>query len=377
MFDKYKANEITKVYMEKYAELKHIMKIVNDNEEITDDLLTVNSLLNVYIEPTNRCNLSCVFCARENMKRNFDVIDIEVFKRTIDSLPKGTYITLTGNGEPTINVHIYDMIAYAAEKGMHVSIITNACTLNDKNRKKLINSGISRIQLSFQSLDKETDEKIMRGASYEKQLLNILKLIHEIRTSNKMIYISISKVEIEESAHFSEVTKRFWNKIPIDNYYEGEYLSLQTDSGIYEKTEADEEYIPCAEPWIAVKVNASGEVNPCPLDFSSKYVIGNIKEDSLGNILNSDKAIAFKKALLTGDMEFLDNIGYCCKDCNTWKSKVNGSIPGVMAENIPIRLGLVINEISGDKPTNTEFLDKAIDLLESGETDLIHTLMED
>lgn len=40
-----------------------------------------------------------------------------------------------------------------------------------------------------------------------------------------------------------------------------------------------------------------------------------------------------------------------------------------MEENIPIRLGLVINDITGDKPTNAELLDKAIRLLDFGETD--------
>lgn len=47
------------------------------------------------------------------------------------------------------------MIKYASAKGMVISLITNASALNESNRKKLINSGISRIQLSFQALDKK------------------------------------------------------------------------------------------------------------------------------------------------------------------------------------------------------------------------------
>lgn len=103
---------------------------------------------------------------------------------------------MTGNGEPTINPNIYQMISYASQKGMFVSLITNGSTLNEINRKKLISSGISRLQISFQSIDKKTDEQIMIGTVFERELINILKLIYNIRLNNKKIYISISTVDI-------------------------------------------------------------------------------------------------------------------------------------------------------------------------------------
>lgn len=377
MFDKYRANSITRIYMEKYAHLKHLLKLKERPEEIKDEDLRVESLLNVYMEPTNRCNLNCSFCARDNMNREFAMLDMETFQNTIDSLPEGTYITLAGNGEPTLNPHFYDMVSYASRKNMHVSVITNGCTLNEANRKKLINSGISRVQISFQSLDKKTDEQVMEGVKFEKVLLNILAFIKEVRESETPIYICISTVEIEEGKEFAKVTKEFWSKMPIDNYYEGKLLSLQTDSKKIKeiKRERAEQYRSCASPWISVKVNANGETNPCVYDFSSKFSIGNIKENTLDEILNSQKALTFRKASLLGDMEYLDKIGYCCKNCNTWKKEVNGSIEGVMNGNLPVRLGLVVNELAADKPTDTEFLEKAIKLLEFGEQDLIHTLM--
>lgn len=78
MFNKYKANTITNIYLNKYAELKHMLEIKNN--EISDKELQINSLLNIYIEPTNRCNFNCVFCARENMSRKCMKIDFDVFK---------------------------------------------------------------------------------------------------------------------------------------------------------------------------------------------------------------------------------------------------------------------------------------------------------
>lgn len=377
MFDKYRANALTRLYMEKYTELKHLLELNEHPEVIKDEDLKVESLLNVYIEPTNRCNLSCTFCARENMGRNLDMLDMQSFRNIIDSLPEGSYITLTGHGEPTVNVRIYDMISYANRKGMFVSLITNASALNAENRKRLVDSGISRIQLSFQSLDKQTNERIMKGTVFQRELLHILKLICEIRKAKKNIYISISRVNIADSVGYAEITKRFWEKIPVDNYYEGELLSLQNESKMFHKTRENIQYLPCANPWITAQINADGNVTACALDWSAKYVLGNVKEQSLNAIQNSKEAIKFRRALLVGDWDYLENIGYgCCKDCNTWRKEVNGNIQGVMESSLPVRLGLVIHELSGDRPADTEFLERVIALLESGETDLIHTLME-
>lgn len=102
MFEKYRANALTRLYLEKYAELKRLLELREHPEEIKDEDLHVDSLLNVYIEPTNRCNLNCAFCARETMNREFAMLDLQSFQRVIDSLPKGTYVTLTGHGEPTM-----------------------------------------------------------------------------------------------------------------------------------------------------------------------------------------------------------------------------------------------------------------------------------
>ena len=340
MFDKYKAKDITISYMEKYAQLKHLLELKEHPEKITEEDLKINQFLNIYFEPTNRCNLNCAFCARENMEREFDMLEFDAFKRTIDSLPRGTYITMTGNGEPTLNVCIYDMIKYASAKGMVISLITNASALNESNRKKLINSGISRIQLSFQALDKKTNEEIMKGSLYERDLLNMLKLIQEIRLAKKEIYISISRVDIPETAEYKAVTRYFWDVMGIDIFYVGSLLSL--------------------------------------LSVSILFVVGDLIDfNTLMEIVNNIEAIKYRKALLIGDWDYLDSIGYSgCRYCNTWGSIVRQDIKGILENNIPVRMGLVIQEIAADKPENIEFLNKAVDCLEAGKIDLISELME-
>lgn len=374
MFDKSRALEITKLYLNKYDELKDLLKLQSRKpEDIQEDDLKLNSLLNIYIEPTNRCNLSCIFCARENAERELRMMSLEAFQNALRGIPSGSYITLTGNGEPLLNPDIYQMIRRADEAGMFVSVITNATALNEANQNKLIESGVSRVQVSFQSMDKLVYEAVMRKAKFEKSLTNFLEFIQKVRERNAKIYISVSMVAVKESEQYACASKQFWQKIPIDNYYEGALLSLQTDSLAYEGTceERDEAYCVCANPWIDAKINADGSVNPCVQDFSGKYSIGNVNDCSLLEILNSEKAIRFRNAVLAGDMEFLDSIGYHCGKCNTWTSQVEGSVSGFLETSFPIRLGLVTNEVAGDRPRDTAFLERVLEYLRSGESDIL------
>lgn len=359
MFDKYGAEKIVKLYLEKYDLLKSIQPREDGSLPDVGGACDLKSMLNIYIEPTNLCNLSCVFCARENMRRGTMHLRLDGFQRALRDLPAGSYITMTGNGEPLLNPDIYEMIASASGAGMYVSMITNATALNERNQDRLIDSGVSRVQISFQSLDRDTYGAIMRNANFERTLENVLGFIKKVREREKKIFISISTVKVKEGEKYAAVSKRFWEKMPIDNYYEGELLSLQSDSAEYEQCVIDEqeEYLPCANPWIDVKINADGAVIPCVQDFSCKYTIGNIYKNTLLEILNGEEAKRFRCASLHGDMEFLDKIGYHCGQCNTWREKVGGSIGYFLEKSFPIRLGLVVDEIAGGRPGNTEFLE--------------------
>ncbi len=370
MFDKYRAVDLTKVYLNKYEELRTLMK-AKEAGKVGESLMSLHSLLNVYIEPTNRCNLKCSFCVRNHMDRVKHRLSLTDFKQIVDTFPTGSYFSLAGNGEPLLNPEIYDMITYAEAKGMWVAIITNASALSEQNRSKLVQHAPTRVQLSFQSIDKETNERIMRGSKFGRELQNILEFILLVRKTALRTLITISRVDFAESAASADATRIFWGKMPIDNYFEGPLLSIQTGSEAYDPVSMDGPYSPCANPWDSLKINADGTVNPCAHDYNSLYVIGNIREDPLIDIINSPKAKRFREAVLTGDMEFLDSIGYHCGKCNTWTKQVGGSIPGLLEQGLPVRLGLVINELSGDRPSDTAFLEQVLDYLKTGKTDIL------
>jgi radical SAM protein with 4Fe4S-binding SPASM domain len=360
LINKDKTKEIVNLYNNKYYQLRRMRELWLDDKEINEELLKLDSVLNIYVEPTNDCNLNCYYCARENSKREINYLSMNEFKNIIDPLPSGSYITLTGNGEPLLNKNIYDMIEYANNKGMIVSIITNGTVLTETNSKKLINSGVSRVQISFDSIEPKAYNKMKPNADLKNTLLKTLKFIYLARDMGSNIFISISTVMTEIVKEYSEISKKFWKQLPIDNYYEGPVLSLQTDSGAYNEESGPyddknkkfkEDWKVCADPWIVLKINSNGSVNSCPMDFESKYSIGNLKENDISKIINSKKALKLKRAHLNCDINFFKEIGYNCHKCSTWTSDIGYNLMNYIYDSFPIRLGLVIDEINTNNNT--------------------------
>ncbi|GAB6100054.1 hypothetical protein JCM16358_19330 [Halanaerocella petrolearia] len=360
MINEKETKQIISNYSEKYCELKGLYKKWKLDKSVDNEEFNIDSLLNIYIEPTNACNLKCYFCARENMERDIKFLDFESFKRIIDPLPEGSYITLTGNGEPLLNEEIYDMIEYAANNDCFVSLITNGTVLTEVNAKKLIQSGISRVQFSFDSINRKVYEDIRVGADYEDTLFKILRFIYLAKKKyNNDIFISISSVQTEKVKEFAEESKEFWTSMPIDNYYESPLMSLQTDSNAYDEIDFKKEnWRICAAPWLVTKIDSDGKVTGCHHDYSAKYIIGNVNDNDILEIINSESAIKLRESLFKGDKPFFEKIGYNCHRCNVWREGGGYNFKEFLSDTYPIRMKLVLDEINLEKDYSFKFLEE-------------------
>lgn len=59
---------------------------------------------------------------------------------------------------------------------------------------------------------------------------------------------------------------------------------------------------PCVRPWISVYINLQGEVTPCcNLTLGAgKVVFGNVFDQDFKEIWNNNKAVAFRRMILSG-----------------------------------------------------------------------------
>lgn len=277
----------------------------------------------LYIEPTNACNLKCVFCARHKMHRQPQFLSLDQFKFVIDALIKENittpYITITGNGEPLLNRDIFMMIRYAKEKGFNVSIISNATLLDADKARNLIDSGVDRCQFSFDSIEKCDYEQIRRNANFEKTLLNILNFLKMNKEGGFPVYVSISSVLCSLTESQQEKYLAFWKSLPVDNVYSSWLYTLQGDSGLYDeasKSICGKAYRTCSLPWRVLSVAANGDMKACPQDFNNTYVLGNAFQNSIREIWNGEKMQKLRQALLRAKLDEFTSINHDCAKCN-------------------------------------------------------------
>lgn len=110
-----------------------------------DKLTTINWHL------TNRCNLCCKHCLYDSGKTKFEEMITAEIRRVIDEFASLNNLKKTINlygGEPLLRDDIYEIIEYAASKGIEIGITTNI-NVNSEKFEKLLQSSVSRVSIDI------------------------------------------------------------------------------------------------------------------------------------------------------------------------------------------------------------------------------------
>lgn len=252
-----------------------------------EDLTTLyekNRLLKtVTIEITNLCNWRCKHCYLDNQKID---IDLEKIFAIIDDARKlGAFELRLSGGEVTIYPKLPEIIKYAREKYMNVTLLSNMCLLPDELLNCINKYGISNIETTIFSLEnKKHDAFVQYNGALKKTLKNIFTLKemgvdilvktwairsnfdeleamkdyfygHNIRfTVNVQIYSDIHsemKLPAEEkltpkqycsALHLQDITTR--RQLPLDNVLSNK-LCKEYMTSIYITSSGN--FIPCAK----------------------------------------------------------------------------------------------------------------------------------
>ena len=84
------------------------------------------------IEPTNACNVCCISCPRDDIRRKKGYMELPLFRKIIDDAArcgvKRVHLYLLG--EPLLHPHIAEMIAYLKNSGLSLNLTTNGMLLS-------------------------------------------------------------------------------------------------------------------------------------------------------------------------------------------------------------------------------------------------------
>ncbi len=248
----------------------------------------------IYVEITNLCNMNCSFCHGHSRKPKQMTKD--EFEVVLDRISEYTnYIYYHLMGEPLLHPNLPDFIHIASDKGFKSMITTNG-TLLKQLGDKILEAGIHKINISVHSFEDGTEEQ------FENYMANLVDFA--IKANNKGVIVVfrlwnngfdngrnnkiIDYLKRNTNDNWTENSKGF----KIRNKMFLEYGERFSWPDLNAETQGNDVF--CYGLRDHIGILSDGTVVPCCLDSDGIIKLGNIFNENLSDILNSERAKAIK-----------------------------------------------------------------------------------
>ncbi|RMF93254.1 MAG: radical SAM protein [Candidatus Schekmanbacteria bacterium] len=273
---------------------------------------------NLFIEPTNRCNLRCKMCPQNDedfMERGF--MDFQTFRKVIDesvNYGKRTAIFFHKDGEPLLHEGLFEMIEYAVSKkaAYRTHLSTNAHLLSEDKIKRLILSGLDSVIVNIDANYEETYRAIKgRGglSKVESNVKEMIKFRNSIGKINPAIRVKI--IPVDENRNEIEDFKNKWKHIADEVVISKEFSWPGRKGKNGKKNEFLRYRYPCISLWLSMTINWDGTVSVCCIDYYHKGIIGNVKDDTIERIWKGKLLQEIRKKHINGNFSEIE----VCRNC--------------------------------------------------------------
>lgn len=141
-------------------------------------------MLNIYL--TNACNLNCTHCFMRAGKRLANELTKEEWLRVLTEFKDcgGKAVTFTG-GEPLMNPAFIEIIEYAYNLGLQITVLTNGLLWTEELIDRL-SPMLAEVQISIDGADDASNAKVRKAGIFE------TLVAHVIRFSRNGVRVSVA-----------------------------------------------------------------------------------------------------------------------------------------------------------------------------------------
>lgn len=292
------------------------------------------------LEATAKCQLKCPLCLtgthyhRKHSAVGWGHLQVDKFRSFLEKNPQIQSLELSNYGELFLHPHIKEILEIAYQKNITLTALngTNLNHLPDEVAELLVRYKFRKMKVSIDGASQETYQQYRVGGKFEQVIENIRKINfykkkyqspypklkwqfivfghneHELPKAKKMA----QELNMSFKAKLNYSPKKF----PIQN---ADFVASETGLGLayideFEK-KANALYSPaCFQLWTAPQINWDGKLLGCCVNHFGDF--GNVFEEGLDQVLQSEKYVYAKKMLLGEAPERKD---IPCSQCNRYK----------------------------------------------------------
>lgn len=104
---------------------------------------------------TNKCNMNCKHCYRDAGEKYEDELTTSEAKAMIEEIAKaGFKIMIFSGGEPLLREDLFELVSYAAQKGLRPVLGSNGTLITEHKARLLKEAGVMAVGISLDSINK-------------------------------------------------------------------------------------------------------------------------------------------------------------------------------------------------------------------------------
>ena len=251
----------------------------------------------VILEVTSICNSDCSMCPRKALVRKRQHMDTDLCKKIIRVLSETgiSGLWLMNLGEPLLHPDFFDIVDFCRSVGNLGPLwaSTNGKIFNTEMQDKMLQRPVDFFNLSVNAMSKESYKKISPDLDFYETQNHFRAFIRRKRELN--CSKPIVRAQMIEIPHvldeFNAFRKEFGPLVDILAFNKLEKFSQDVEgNNIDGKLVTNTVIERCnrleRQDFI---IFSDGSITCCDTDFNGRLVIGNLRENSMREIVNGDK----------------------------------------------------------------------------------------
>lgn len=301
----------------------------------------------IYLEITNACNFTCDYCPIDQQTRKKVVMPSIFACKIIDQIAENnltTFLTFHLMGEPFLHKDLCMLTGYAEARGLKVRLLTNGSLLERERNEGLFENNLTRLEVGFRTPNESSFNLRLRGGSLtlEEYIRRVKELIDDkfrMKASTEVcikLFIRSHGAELKMLDSYEHLTSEEDN-LKVARYFQTHTLETARKYGVSTNEWADVPiqirngdypifpginigFSRIQDFWVREQrgenkgsypafiggcsagfrddfgILASGEVTTCCVDYDGKNVIGDLRKQSLLEVLASAEANRIKRS---------------------------------------------------------------------------------